>query len=1818
MFPIWGNPPGQQNQNQQPMQPYTALRGFRSPVNAPAVRAGPQPKAPAPIPYMAEDVDVYGNPYYGSGLRGYIRKVFAKVFDPKYFFNPKTDAQKATFEGKAQEISETLDTKLRWSEWAGKIISAETIGESMAAGQMGRETSEDGALGEGLAQTAGIVKREVGQTVWAGLDFLALSSKLIKRGVSVMEGLEDIEKDSTVMADISGFDESTKFGRIANMLIDLNPISQMWKWARVVNAGKSIEDIKANVDRSLAGSEMIYTQVWDVQKKEEFVRRYAAGENPDLLAIELQNPWVELVGELVLDPLNLVGAKIPFTKIELPGFGKLLGINVGSARIANGADEFFKVADEGLELAIRAGEKAANDFTAATTLRNVVTKVTDTVSRRAANYNFFAYAADAKADIMRKSVGTVMGLVFSASKGADESVEAMKYLRNMQSKDTRVLSEAISYFAKSNLGVLPYSRAGVETSKFLADMFNKFDDIDGLVKRFGSDTAGLAEEVGKRVFSTVDDAFPAVEDMRKAAQKVKDIGKTLDAAQKLKSLDLTRAVELAKKYNELPNFIKTVNAINQRIGRVYSPFVRFFSGVYMGYSPAYAFRNIWSNSIPAMADLGVFQAVRGTVKSIGGVSGGATERLVTKNFDNIKNLLGFVPGAARRGIGQAGIKNLSGFSAKWAGNSEQIFGSQIVLDVARREIEKGLRNGVIPDIGMLTSRGFSETQSTRFISLLMRSDIMGDSKKAIAILRSEMADGAVEIFRDLALDPKFKGFLSKVGMYDEFEAIRHGAATGDEFVQQTTELLEKARSTAAKSADEVAMVGENTLGNEAVVTLQEISKDILTEGEVNQFTAIVEGWQQVRNKADAAFDAVFSEITSGLPPEIRRAFVEQSSQLKQGLNAASGAMSRFSTHFAYPLYKSGKPVAEMVAQAKFALKMPDNTIRMFSLLEDTPNIAPDLLSKGEFNSLFWKWAKETQSNFWRQWNQDYLEKSLGLLEKIGQETGQNLDEVSMRVFGNGATNLLDEARKAFDNVMEWQNKIDATSFTTVTKGMAPGSTLAQLDLSKVPGWKGGKSHVFNAINKDRLARGEEALSTINDVTLKEAMAAIQKRLVPPLPEGAQPTFARALYENMEGFEQGMKRTVSDMLERWGETVPIGGTDEVMEEGLSVFTKELDTRMTALRGRAAVVAGETRDFILHDYNNTYADLAFGYLSPWHYWTNRTYMRWLERAVDKPSTVAMYAKWKKAMERANADLPEWWRYNVKVSGLPGMEPDHPLYFNLEATLNPLNGITGVDFEDPAKRVDWMSSVVDDMGKYGMNLFTPFQWAMAMRLYAKGETDAAQRWMGRMLPQTAAIKGALTLAGVNLNAGPLVQNNELDPFVNLLQGGLDPYERNRVARALAAMQADGDITPEEAIDAGNSQSGAIWDEAVKMAVQERAPGQIASFFMGVGFKGRTQNDIMTDKFYGEYYKLIASRDMMSPEDYRNAWDKLKDDYPFADTLLISRKGGAERDTAFAYNVLGRMPPGASAELSEFTGIDNDLVTKFYEKKGDMAGWSESDQQKFMGGILQLSAMLKLPALATREEWNYAKDGYKAINEELKVQFGPDIQEKISRFYEIRNVSVDQANEYMLQNPDVSAAMSYKKQQIMNDPEVFKYYGSIDMIESYHIGKMYDELKRRYGNDIQEKWGHYYDLQQQDALNKQMGRRTNLAREYKNEHPELTAYSRDKRALEDQANREIVRFANMLPEQPDIELREGEIEAENAPTWGEIRRLMDPALQQIVQNYWQSGMEVPYNSMNQLDYIAGQNGLGTGDDLLRLAGISLSRPVDSAPGGWWQNLFP
>jgi hypothetical protein len=174
---------------------------------------------------------------------------------------------------------------------------------------------------------------------------------------------------------------------------------------------------------------------------------------------------------------------------------------------------------------------------------------------------------------------------------------------------------------------------------------------------------------------------------------------------------------------------------------------------------------------------------------------------------------------------------------------------------------------------------------------------------------------------------------------------------------------------------------------------------------------------------------------------------------------------------------------------------------------------------------------------------------------------------------------------------------------------------------------------------------------------------------------------------------------------------------------------------------------------------------------------------------------------------------------------MDSENPLFFNLESTLNPLNGLTGVDFNDNKKRVNWWTSLLDDFNKFGPSTWTPFSIATAAMLYSKGQEEAASRWGGRLIPQTAALKNLTSV----MNIGP-PGGVELDPNVLFFSGGIDPYERRRVGRAVGSLVDEGLVDSASAIDAAYFQEGEAWDMARERASSSRALGQLAYIRRGI----------------------------------------------------------------------------------------------------------------------------------------------------------------------------------------------------------------------------------------------------------------------------------------------------------------------------------------------------------------------------------------------------
>ena len=157
-----------------------------------------------------------------------------------------------------------------------------------------------------------------------------------------------------------------------------------------------------------------------------------------------------------------------------------------------------------------------------------------------------------------------------------------------------------------------------------------------------------------------------------------------------------------------------------------------------------------------------------------------------------------------------------------------------------------------------------------------------------------------------------------------------------------------------------------------------------------------------------------------------------------------------------------------------------------------------------------------------------------------------------------------------------------------------------------------------------------------------------------------------------------------------------------------------------------------------------------------------MRWMERIAYNPSMVAAYFKYRRWCEKEHAGLPDWWKYQINTNELLGIDAKNPMYFNLEQTLNPVYGLTGTDFTDPRRRVDWLSSTMEDLGKFGPSVWTPYQLALATLYHHQGKDEAASRWAGRMWTGTRAIRDITALLGFEEGKGI-----EIDPFINFFSG-------------------------------------------------------------------------------------------------------------------------------------------------------------------------------------------------------------------------------------------------------------------------------------------------------------------------------------------------------------------------------------------------------------------------------------------------------------------
>lgn len=1904
-----------------------------------------------PLPEGAQGWTPFGEPDWGPGFNGWWKGALYDIYD-----NPEKAVIKDLDYWQAQ--------KDFWGNLAqGKPLEAiqASFGFWQDAAQnlnsLGAEKQYDAAgnLLESRPTMLTYLSRAIGETIQGAGQLADVAAQTVESGLGTVAGtLQDLGEGSPIPEDLfsADYDKLKEIGlqaesgewRLPNPFTlgkkswDLGWVQTLgsmtfgvpYNAVRALTAPqKSWDEVKDTFQENWQASRIAYSALNDEALKQEFISRYKAGEDPRLLAMELGQPWQELAGKFVADPLNLLGGSA----------------KKGADMLDNAADVFkpapeIQAVMDGIRNAPEMGDAASTRK-----LQDLVTGAMQATENRltdlAKNVQVFGSTATSKRANTLKRVGLTLDNIIGASTRADGTLDAEKTLEQIQNlvqltsrnadEVTQALGTVLGGARKGayDAGAL-LSTAGQETGLVLRRLLQDEEGvvdvgkfIDSLTEARASGSAAVAELVNKKLAPALEEMFPTTLERVSALEDLKAV----EAGKKTVEADeLARLQRLASLGNPGP-LAPFFARVHQSSRPFYNAVNGFLSGVYMGMSPGYAFRNAIGNNFQTFVDLGIgawkkfnpdemaelgfkwgdeFRANR----ALGGISSSAAAEGIT-GLRNPVEAKGFIQGMmeALKGGDDLNLFEKYGQSMLRLGEYFEQNAAKRIVGYAIDRAMTALTPKAVPVAELTRIAGLTDPQARTFQQLLLRYN--GDLEAAFkglratenvslkAVLLNGVNADDIQILKDYDIWNDFVKSLDDVGSRD------HLFNTMDEAVTQLQEVARGVKSEhVAAGDDEFAQVIQAAEG------LADNTKALNT----NKYTANSHAWKAYRDATNTVFEEAYkTRLNAGQPIDDLVALRDEYKDWFTGVREAS-------------TMEQGTQFRESFIAALSELdgKRPDLTALWKRI--GLPGDPPANLARKEFRAAAWDYYFGTQNERWISYRDEVVVQLETLVKRLGEanpglntkpmenarklwQEARALDDAVMAKSGgldvmkpiqgwvndsiakgntqnairylaqrygigqpnaklnkyydnyiaavlkkyggvtDPATATLEQAWRAFEARLATKQKLPQIENLTAWLGKygetVPGKTAAEQvaelirpateakigervytnqientwEVGTVEGVTGDGRIV---IRTDNPVMGAETVSASRYIPASEvkkpvasfkytvpseAKKAVTETILNPPASPGVASLPRTLKESLPGLTQYLDELKVKLDQNWGNYVG-GALTKEQELSLSNYLKTVASpKMQEARRLAGAVAEAQRKFTILDYaDRTNFDLALSMVMPYHFWYSRTYGNWMKRFMQNPKLLADYARYRETLEQIHADAPEWWRYNINTNELLGVDMKNPWYFNLEATLNPLNGLTGVDFSDPAKRVNWWTRTLDDVSKFGPSVWMPFTLATAYALYNMGEKDAAARWGGRLFPQTATLKAIGSLANVNLPfAGP---HNEYDPAVNFFSGGLglDPYEQRRVSRALGTLAQQGVISDEQAIDAAWAQSGDLYDQAVEYALDQRAIPQLQSFFMGVGFKGRTQTDIQIDQMYEQYYSLWNMAPNLKPDEFREQMELMRTQYPWMDAVILAKKSGPERDRALAYNVLSRVPPGQSGDILALFNLSDEQMAQFYENKGDLSYMTAPDRARFMAGIAELGAALSLPADATRMEWTEVRNRYTAMQDAGAGQFGADVWDRMSDFFALQRANPEAAKLMLAQNPRIQAALDWREQAVMADPLLFDYYGGLDFLDKFWQGEMYDAARQRFGESIFETSMQYGALADQEAQLLQqyydlkdagdeagakafraawLDKDSNQKALFLAAHPELKAYWDLKKDYQEEIARRLVEFEPKLrdvsPElRPDYQ-PEGIYEMPAAaelgyqfpapPTWADYQATLSDSQERLLMDYFANGQLNP-----------------------------------------------
>lgn len=1548
----------------------------------------------------------------------------------------------------------------------------------------------------------------------------------------------------------------------------LSPLAA-WDTLKFITAPGTIEEKKAALETGWNAGKMLYSQMAKPALLEEYKRRAAAGEDTELLAMDLQNPWAEAIGQIILDPLNVVGM---FSKA-----GKVANVIADAENAVKGGS----LGDDVVRVFKNAGDNIG-EARASGMFDDIDTKLAQNIDRVEAqrltvNYNSaFDYSPSGLRVKEAKNASTASFIATSAimknGGTADDVADFFGAMAKMTSLDKTKRLEGLDEIMKASqrygMGRFAFSDDAIETGILFRNLTEDSADLVKSIQAAKGDLPKTIEILTNKLEAAVTKQIPTVKELKAAAAGTKQ----------------------AEQYSKISSVKKVLWNINDgKVGDVKSVINANLGKFYFA-SPGFGVRNAMNNLFTMVVDIGVKDSLKVLGTSIADIDAD-----LVKWFGN-------TPASAKGFSFAKAEKAETGISA-WSSKVEEGFAKRIYYSQFRKQMDKMLSPGVaLPTREEFAAAGLTGDAVDQLVHMVRNNG--GNLDEAFAHFAKQVdGDGLMDLWRGWTknIDAEDYQGLREFGIDKKIQELAdmEGATIND--INKKFDELKSAVFDQAKGAENNITTIPKTYDVPFADAMNEAARKYGNKDATQRMNVLITAAENAKKKYVDALGAANVKYGTTVAMREKFSFLFNAFSETGGAAIKQEGVTHWDTFWAYARNKGKYTPAQVWEKSILSKqgKFPGN-LGIDEVVDQLKKATDDLMAS--------KWDEHFAKTF------DAAQPEIDALTNAIPELADTFKEAQKAV---GELQMYRTAKfrggKIFAEVPP-QNAAQLAQRYGIASATEAGVPLDKKLLNTINKYSDVKfksideanqnlEAVEAALKKQLAEKGGDVAKAGGEVPQLAKNPEVQ--ILPPAADGATPIPGEMFRQSQEGLITTLERIRTQMLDDFG----LKSTEKIDNAAL----KKLKTLLNDKKGRVTEavamsdkVGKHWRDFALLPYGETKnIDLALSYIFPYQFWYSRSYANWMKRVATDPQVLAGYAKLKDAMAESHKDAPEWWRYNLTVPDLLGVNNGHPMSFNIEANIWPLYGLTGTDFNDPEKRTNWFTSTLDDMGKFGPSLWAPINIATAIVLKNQGEDEAAAKWANRLIPQTAVVKA--------LTSQFMGRPVELDPVIQLFSGNglgdthaLDPYERRRVGRAIAAMIQDGTLTQEQAIDLAESQDGPLWDEAVQRAAKMRNFGQMTSWLFGVGFKGRNPEEAKVDEFYSAYYRLnnLNNEGLIAPEKYKEGWDNLRQQYPFMDALLLSRKSGPDRERAYAYNVLGRVPPGGASEIYKIVGIDPKVAQEFYDNGGNMTGWDDAKKDRFYAAMKDLGAMLAIPDHATRQDWTAARGDYKTMQDQMKVFYGDDILDKLDEYYGMEDRK--KAKLFMDSHPEITRALDFQKQATVNNPALMEYYGGIKTLESYYKSKMYDKLYEKYGEGIAQTWSEYYALKLTDPK---------AANRFKKAHPELDKYSKEKRKLEVEFDRMIIEFAAKLPDEPRPELREdaspsnpvqenlSSYAQQQAPTFQDWQGILGDTLTTIITTTYEQGKALPSAAQSELDRMAERYGYADGDALYRAVLISANK---------------